>query len=281
MATALLLFSEGLDSILAGLILKKQGINIIALKFVTPFFGFKDLEDPQAFHKKVEELGFERGFLIDITEEFLKILESPKYGFGSYANPCIDCKILMLKKAKELLSEIKADFLATGEVLKQRPISQNRWALEVIEKESKTQGILVRPLSAKLLAPSEPEIKGLINREELWELSGRKRQKQLELAKKLNLKEIPTPAGGCLLCDPQIGTRVLKILKEKRTLNCNTAKLLTLGRHFIERDYWLVLGRNQRENERLKKIAQGKYPLITLNVPSPLAVLLFPILVTN
>lgn len=273
MATALLLYSGGLDSILAGLLLKKQEVKVIALKFITPFFGIKDWENPSNFYKKIEELGFAKGILIDLTEKFLKILENPRYGFGSYANPCIDCKILMLKEAKSLLSQVKADFLATGEVLKQRPMSQNKWALEVIEKESETQGILVRPLSAKLLNPSEPEKKGLIKREELLDLWGRKRQKQIELAKDFGLKEFPNPAGGCLLCDPQIGNRILKILREKKTLNYETSQLLTLGRHFIEKNYWVVLGRNEKENERLKKIVQRKYPLFTLNVPSPLGVL--------
>ncbi len=274
MPTALLLFSGGLDSILAGLVLKKQGVKIIALKFITPFFGFKDWEEPQSFYKKVEELGFEKGILLNITEEFLEILKNPKYGFGSYANPCIDCKILMLKKTKNLLNDFQADFLATGEVIRQRPMSQNKWALEIIKKESETEEFLVRPLSAKLLAPSEVEKKGLIKREELLDLSGRKRQKQFELAKTFGLKQIPTPAGGCLLCDPQIGRRVLKVLKEKRMLNYEIAQLLTFGRHLIEKDYWLILGRNEKENEKIKKIAYGNYPLFTLNIPSPVAVLI-------
>lgn len=273
MVTALLLFSGGLDSILAGLVLKKQKIRVIALKFVTPFFGFKEWEEPQRFYKKVKELGFEEGLLVNISEKFLEILKNPRHGLGSYANPCIDCKILMLKETKTLLSEVKADFLATGEIINQRPLSQNKWALELIEKESETKGFLLRPLSAKLLSPSEPEKKGLVKREELLALSGRKRQKQLELAKDFNLKEIPAPAGGCLLCDPQIGSRILKVLKEKRTLNYETAQLLTLGRHLIEKDYWIVLGRNEKENEKIKKIAQGKYSLFTLNVPSPVAAL--------
>lgn len=274
MSTALLLFSGGLDSILAGLLLKKQGIKVIALKFVTPFFGFRDLENSQTFYERIKKIGFEEGFLRDITEKFLKILQNPKYGFGAYANPCIDCKILMLKEAKNLLLELKADFLATGEVLKQRPFSQNKWALEVIEKESETQGILVRPLSAKLLSPSEPEKRGLVKREDFLDLFGRRRQRQIELAKSFGLKEIPTPAGGCLLCDPQIGTRISKVLKERKNLNYKIAQILTFGRHFIEKDYWLVLGRNEKENERLKNIAQGIYPIFTLNIPSPLGVLI-------
>jgi tRNA U34 2-thiouridine synthase MnmA/TrmU len=271
MPAALLLFSEGLDSHLAGLILKEQGIKVIAVRFITPFFGWNYKENPAPFYEKIKELGFDEGYLIDITEEYLKILRKPEYGYGDYANPCIDCKIFMLNKAKELMNEFKADFIATGEVLGQRPMSQNKNALELIEKKAGVKGILLRPLSAKLLSETEVEKKGLINREKLLDIRGRKRTAQFELAKKFKLKEIPTPAGGCLLTDPQIGGRVLRILKEKRTLNYKTAQLLVLGRHFFEEGLWIVLGRNKEENEKIKRIVQGAYRIYTLNVPAPSA----------
>lgn len=271
MPAALLLFSEGLDSHLAGLILKEQGIKVIAVRFIAPFFGWNYKENPAPFYEKIKELGFDEGYLIDITEEYLKILRKPEYGYGDYANPCIDCKIFMLNKAKELMNEFKADFIATGEVLGQRPMSQNKNALELIEKKAGVKGILLRPLSAKLLSETEVERKGLINREKLLDIRGRKRTAQFELAKKFKLKEIPTPAGGCLLTDPQIGGRVLRILKEKRTLNYKTAQLLVLGRHFFEEGLWIVLGRNKEENEKIKRIVQGAYRIYTLNVPAPSA----------
>ncbi len=272
MSTTILLFSDGLDSHLAGLILKEQDIKIIAVRFITPFFGWKYKENPEPFHEKIKELGFEEGFLVDITEEYLEILKKPEYGYGDYANPCVDCKIFMLKKAKELMKEFKADFITTGEVLGQRPMSQNKNTLELIEKKAGVKGILLRPLSAKLLAETEIEKKGLVNREKLFAIRGRKRTAQLELAKKLKLKEIPTPSGGCLLADPQIGKRVLKVLKENRTLNYKTAQFLTLGRHFFEEGLWVILGRNKEENERLKKIVEKEYKTYSLDVPSPLAV---------
>jgi len=179
----------------------------------------------------------------------------------------------MLKKAKKLMEELKTDFIATGEVLGQRPMSQNKNALELIERKAGVKGILLRPLSAKLLAETEPEKKGIIDREKLFDIFGRKRNAQFELAKKFKLKEIPTPSGGCLLTDPQIGERVLKVIKERRTLNYETSQLLVIGRHFLEEGLWIVLGRNKEENEKIRKIVQNKYKTYTLEVPAPTAVI--------
>jgi len=271
MSKAILLFSEGLDSLLAGLLLKEQNIKIIPVKFITPFFGWKYKKNPEIFYQKLKNYRFEDGVIYDITEEFIEILKHPKYGFGNVANPCIDCKILMLKKAKDLMQEFQADFVATGEVLGQRPMSQNKQTLELIEKESGLTGLLLRPLSAKLLSPTIPEKQNLVKRENLLDIRGRQRKIQLELAKKFNLQEIPTPAGGCLLTDPQIGGRVLRILKEKRSFNYKTCELTVMGRHFMEEGLWIVLGRDQQENERIKEIAKNLFPLYTLSVSSPLA----------
>jgi len=273
MPTAILLFSEGLDSHLAGLILKEQGIKIVAVKFITPFFGWKYKENPESFYEKVKALGFDEGLLVDVTEEYIEVLKKPEHGYGDYANPCVDCKIFMLKKAKKLMEELKTDFIATGEVLGQRPMSQNKNALELIERKAGVKGILLRPLSAKLLAETEPEKKGIIDREKLFDIFGRKRNTQFELAKKFKLKEIPTPSGGCLLTDPQIGERVLKVIKERRTLNYETSQLLVIGRHFLEEGLWIVLGRNKEENEKIRRIVQNKYRTYTLDVPAPTAVI--------
>ncbi|MGC9017635.1 MAG: tRNA 4-thiouridine(8) synthase ThiI [Caldimicrobium sp.] len=270
MAKVLLLFSEGLDSTLAGLILKREGIEVIAVRFITPFFGWKYKKEPQAFVEKIKTLGFDEGLVIDITEEYLELLKSPKHGYGHYANPCIDCKIFFLKKAGALMKELSADFLATGEVLGQRPMSQNKMAMEIIEKEAGVEGLLLRPLSAKLLKETLPEKKGLVKRENLYGHWGRKRTFQLELAQTFGLEEIPTPAGGCLLTDPIIGTRVLRVLKEKRTFTPLTSLLLTFGRHHFDEKIWIILGRNEEENKRLKEIVNSSYPLFTLNEPSPL-----------
>jgi tRNA U34 2-thiouridine synthase MnmA/TrmU len=266
---AVVLVSEGLDSLLTLLLLKKQGIEVLAVKFITPFFGWQYKKEPEIFKKKLEEFGVKEVKILDITEEFLEVLKAPKYGYGSYANPCIDCKVLMLKKAHQLLKEAKASFIATGEVLGQRPMSQNKASIELIEKKAGVCGLVLRPLSAKLFAPTEAEKKGLVSREELFDIYGRRRVRQFELAKKLGLKEIPSPSGGCLLTDPQIGSRVLGVIKEKRPLTPLTCELLTFGRHFFEEGLWVVLGRNQEENKRLFELVSTEYPCYSLNYPAP------------
>jgi Predicted tRNA(5-methylaminomethyl-2-thiouridylate) methyltransferase, contains the PP-loop ATPase domain len=173
-----------------------------------------------------------------------------------------------------MLPQVSADFIATGEVLGERPMSQNKQALELIEKKSSTKGILLRPLSAKLLPETEVEKRGLVDRSKLLAIKGRKRTEQLRLAKEYGIKEIPTPAGGCLLTDPVIGQRTLEILKRGFPLTPDTVKLLVLGRHYIEENFWLVLGRNEEENKKIEAIANGKFPLFTLSEPAPLLALI-------
>ncbi len=274
MAKALLLFSGGLDSILAGKILKEQGIHITAIKYITPFFGWELKKNPENFYKKIEELGFDEGKIVDITAEYLELLKKPRYGYGSHANPCIDCKIFMINKTFQLLNECKADFIATGEVLGQRPMSQNRNALVLIKKNTESEDLLLRPLSAKLLFPSKPEREGLVDRNKLLSISGRSRHEQLALAEKYEIRDIPSPAGGCLLTDPVIGNRVLEILKNNLPLDNVTAELLTLGRHHIAEGTWIVLGRNYEENKKLFEIASSHYTIYCLSEPSPLGIII-------
>jgi tRNA U34 2-thiouridine synthase MnmA/TrmU len=274
MKKALLLFSGGLDSILAGKIIQEQGIEVIPVTYITPFFNWKYSEQPELFHQRCQSLGFEKGILVNLTEEFLKILHKPRYGFGCLANPCIACKILMLSKTKQLLKEHNADFIITGEVVGQRPKSQNKRAMEIIRKESGVEDILVRPLSAKILPPTVPEKLAWVDRNKLFGFQGRSRKLQFFLARKYEIKDFPTPAGGCLLTQPEIGTRMLTILKGNKPLNELTAKLAVLGRHFIDANHWIVLGRNDVENRKIFKIANGKLPLFTLTEPAPVAVIL-------
>jgi len=274
MRKALLLFSGGLDSLLSGKIIQKQGIKVIPVTYITPFFNWKYYHNPEAFHQLCKNYGFDESILLDVTEEYLKILQKPKYGFGSHANPCIACKIFMMSKTKELLKETGADFVISGEVIGQRPKSQNRWAMEIIKNESNLDDLLVRPLSAKLLPPSLPERMGWVKREELFDLFGRNRKVQLQLAKEFGLENFSSPAGGCLLTDPQIGDRMLKVINEKRPLNSLTAQLAVLGRHVYNDSYWIVLGRNDEENKKIYKIAKNKLPLYILTEPSPLAAII-------
>jgi tRNA U34 2-thiouridine synthase MnmA/TrmU len=274
MRKAILMFSKGLDSLLAGKIIQSQGIEVIPVTYITPFFNWKYSENPDAYHEYCKSQGFEKSILIDLTEEYLKILQKPKYGFGKYANPCIACKILMFTKTKQLLEELNADFIISGEVIGQRPKSQNKWAMDIIKREAGVDDLLVRPLSAKVLPKTLPEKLGWIDREKLFGLQGRDRKFQLELVEKFGIKEFSTPAGGCLLTDPQIGKRILKILSMNKTLNELTSQLSVFGRHFIEEDRWIVLGRNDKENKKIVKLAKGKLPLYTLTEPAPVAAII-------
>ncbi len=272
---ALLLFSEGLDSLLAGKVLQAQGVEVVALRFITPFFGWQWKEREEEFARWVlENLGFS-GAVVDLTEDFLKILAAPRHGYGRAFNPCIDCRILMLKKAKELLPVFQADFLATGEVVGQRPLTQQRNTLRHIEKEAGTIDLVVRPLSAKKLWETEPERQGLVIREKLFSLSGRGRKRQLALAKEFGLKEIPSPAGGCLLTDPNLALRFKKFLEWRGRFTPREAELLTFGRHFPLGNTWLILGRTELENKRIITLAREENTIIKLHdLPGPTGLLL-------
>ena len=272
---ALLLFSEGLDSILTGKVLQSQGVEVVALRFVTPFFGWQWKGREEEFVRRVSKnFGFS-GVVIDLTEGFLKMLAAPKHGYGRAFNPCIDCRILMLKKAKELLPAFQADFLATGEVVGQRPMTQQRNTLRHIEKEAEVIDLVLRPLSAKKLWETEPERQGLVDREKLLSLSGRGRKRQLALAKEFGLKEIPSPAGGCLLTDPNLAPRFKKFLDWRGGFTPREAELLTFGRHFPLGNSWLILGRTELENKRIKALAREEDTIIKLqDLPGPTGLLL-------
>ncbi len=272
---ALALVSGGLDSMLAAKVIKDQGIDVVALVFST---RFGQLTRPPA------EAPFERirrtmaGFgiearSVDLGEEFLAMLKKPAHGFGSQLNPCIDCKIMMLKHARELLSELGASFVITGEVLGQRPMSQHREALRLIERTAGLEGLLLRPLTALHLPETVPEREGWVKREKLLSISGRSRTQQMELAKALGLTEYPNPAGGCLLTDPGFVLR-LKDMIEHGGLTLENVELLKIGRHFrISGDAKLVVGRNEHENEALMKLCiPNDYVFTPLRVAGPTAI---------
>ncbi|MBU1453408.1 MAG: thiamine biosynthesis protein, partial [Proteobacteria bacterium] len=200
--TALALFSGGLDSILAARLVASLGVRVLAVKFVTPFFDYELLADPERYQQEVmEKYGLEV-VLYDLSNNYLDLLHKPAHGFGKNFNPCIDCKILMCSRAKELMAKYGASFLISGEVLGQRPMSQRRDTLRVIERDSDNDGLLLRPLSAKLMSPTKPETEGWIDREKLLNFNGRGRSRQIELAKQYGITDFPAPAGGCILADP-------------------------------------------------------------------------------
>lgn len=253
---AIALISGGLDSILSAKLIERQGTEVVYLNFKIPFFH----KDKMGAEEKIIENFAIDLKTVDISAEFLEMLKHPRYGFGSNMNPCIDCKILMVKKAKELMEKWGAKFVITGEVLGQRPMSQNRAALELIEKRSGLEGLLVRPLSAKLLEETIPEKQGWIDRKELKGLSGRGRLEQMLLSKELGVRNYPNPAGGCLLTDPEFSKR-LKELIEHKEFTQNNVELLKVGRHLrLASEIKLIVGRNQEENQELEHLAQeGDY----------------------
>jgi len=247
----IVMFSGGLDSRLAVKIMQEQGFDVVALFFKLPF-GTGCCNESCAFNfsqmQGVELKIFDctRGKLL---QEYLKIVRNPKYGRGAGMNPCIDCRIFILKKAKEFADKKGIELIVTGEVLGERPMSQMKRAMNIIEKESGLKGRLLRPLSTKLLPETEAEKSGLVDREKFYDIQGRRRERQMILAKKFKIS-YPSPAGGCLLCEKLYCEKLKKIL-DKKNLTYNDIQLLKIGRHFEASK--IILGRNKKENELLEK----------------------------
>jgi tRNA U34 2-thiouridine synthase MnmA/TrmU len=264
---ALVLFSGGLDSIIAAELLKRQNIEILALSFKSYFFDGKEAK------KAAESIKIPLR-IVDFSEEHLRLVINPRHGYGKSVNPCIDCHALMLKKAKEIMEKEKFAFVATGEVLGQRPMSQNKQSLRTVLRESSLEGYLLRPLSAKLLDETILEKKGLIDRQKLLDISGRSRKKQIELAKKWGIKEYSTPAGGCLLTDLEFGRKLKELINNYPKFSGNDVQLLKIGRHFWQEKTKIIIGRNEKENKQIKKLSRPKDILIEMNdFPGPLALI--------
>ncbi|HAJ57068.1 MAG TPA: hypothetical protein DCL35_04785 [Candidatus Omnitrophica bacterium] len=249
---AISLVSGGLDSTLATKVILEQGVEVIAANFVSPFCRCDKKNGCRHEANFVaEELNIPLK-IMNVTKDFLEVLKSPKHGYGSNMNPCIDCRILMLKKSKELMEAEGASFLITGEVLGQRPMSQRRDAMNIIEKEAGVSGLVLRPLSARLLLPTIPEEKGWVDRQKLLDISGRSRKVQMQMAHDYNIKDYPCPAGGCLLTDPHFARRI-KDLVDHDELTMDDVKLLNHGRHFrISERARLIVGRNEHDNDMLR-----------------------------
>jgi tRNA U34 2-thiouridine synthase MnmA/TrmU len=254
---ALVLFSGGLDSILATKLLMEQGIKVEGLTLKSCFWKTDYAKEAS------KKLGIKLK-IVDFSKEHLKMIKCPKHGYGKNMNPCIDCHSLMFKIAKSIMQKENFDFVATGEVLGERPMSQNKNSLELIEKESGLIGHLLRPLSAKLLESTEIEKKGLVDREKLLDIRGRSRKKQLTLAKKWKIKDYPTPAGGCLLTDPEFSKRLRELLDKYPKILENDIKLLKIGRHFWNKGNKIIVGRNHKENLAIKRLRQKNDVLIEL-----------------
>lgn len=278
--TALALFSGGLDSILACRVVAAQGILVVAVKFVTPFFDYELLADPAAYQKKIfSKYGIEV-FVEDLSPGYLELLHHPCHGFGRHFNPCVDCKILMLTRAKKMMAELDASFLVTGEVLGQRPMSQRRSTLRVIERDSGSDRMLLRPLSAKLLKVTEAEEKGWVDRGKLLDFNGRGRNRQIALAREFGITDFPVPSGGCILADLNLSPRISRIYQgnymvKAEEITVEDVRLLLFGRQFrLPGGGWLILGRNQEENALLSSLAQVEDAVLAVGVrPGPTAIL--------
>ena len=262
---AVCVFSGGLDSTLAIKLMQEQRIKVIALHFASPFFG-----NEKKCQKTTKDLGIPLK-IVDLGKDFLKILYKPKHGFGKAVNPCIDCHALMFKKAKKYAQKIRADFIISGEVLGERPFSQNKQALGIVEKEAGVVGVLLRPLSAKLLPITIAEKKGLVDRSKLLAISGRRRIEQFNLAKKFGIKDIPSPGGGCLLTCKEFGVKVKDLLKNKKNAGVLDFKLLKIGRHFRFGDNKIIVGRNEEENKKLVELKnKTDFVFEVIDIPSPI-----------
>ncbi len=274
MATrAIGMLSGGLDSTLALKLMQEQGVEVKAINFYTGFcitetqrrLGGRQ-RDGKIPRNEALRAGADLGVeveLVDISESgYLDIVANPRYGYGANANPCVDCRIFMMARAREIMEREGADFVFTGEVLGQRPKSQRRDTLAIIEKQSGLSGRLLRPLSAKLLPPTIPELEGKVDREKLLAISGRGRTPQMELAEKLGVADYPQPAGGCcFLTDESFGRKFHDLLdhREVRKIEKDEIVLLATGRHFrLAQSVKLVVGRTEGENHVLERYADGR-----------------------
>lgn len=248
MTRALAMISGGLDSILAAKLIKDQGIEVIGICFKSYFFN----EDNA--RRMVEQIGIKLE-VIDFSEEHFKLVKNPKHGLGKNMNPCIDCHAMMMNYSGKLLEEFKADFILTGEVLNQRPMSQNRQALNIVKKESGFSNKILRPLCALNLEPTEMELQGLVDREKLLNISGRSRKEQMALAEEWDIKDYPSPAGGCKLTEPGYALRLRDALSKNENLSAKEIDLLRFGRHFTSPDGTkIIVSRTGEEGQAIKGI---------------------------
>jgi tRNA-specific 2-thiouridylase len=271
---ALALLSGGLDSTLAMKLIQKQGIDVVAMNFTSLFHVYGKDEHSATEVAKQLKISLK---IITLGKDYLEMLRKPKYGYGKNMNPCIDCRIFMLKKAKKYAEEIGASFIFTGEVLNERPMSQNQKALRLIEGEAGLEGKILRPLSAKLLSETEAEKKGWIDREKLLDIRGRSRKKQIELAEELGVKDFPCPAGGCLLTYKEFALKVKDLFEHKKKVETRDVSLLKIGRHFRFRKNKIIVGRNEDENRQLGKIKRSNEYLFEVpDCGSPITLLQGP-----
>lgn len=269
------LVSGGLDSLVACHIMQLQGINVIGLNFKSPFCQYNKESTQTECNLDLfqDKLGIKIHYL-PLEEDFLEIIQNPKYGYGKHLNPCIDCRIYILKKAKEFMKEIEADLIFTGEVLNQRPKSQHLKALKIVEKESDLEGKLLRPLSALHLKPTIYEEQGLVDRKKLLGIRGRSRKIQMKIAREQGLLENYYACGGCLLTDENFANRLKDSLKFNRKLRLEDIPILRIGRHFRYKNTKIIVGRNEKENNILLRLKNPNDLILEVKgYPGPITII--------
>lgn len=258
---AIALLSGGLDSTLAIRIMLDMGVDVEAVNFVTIFCNCTSARRRQGCGNEARRVSQEFGIkltVFNVTDDYLEVIKHPKYGRGSSMNACIDCRIFMFRKGKEYMRESGADFIVTGEVLGQRPMSQHMRAIKLIERESGLEGLVVRPLCAKLLPPSTPENEGIIDREKMLDIRGRSRKPQMKLATEKGITDYACPAGGCLLADKSFGRKLQDLLRHNPEAGFPEMRLLKYGRHFrLPAGAKIIVGRDELENDKLEQLGKG------------------------
>ena len=270
------LFSGGLDSAIAVLLILQQDIQVTALSFMN-HFGC-DMDDRSSCGSNPFPAAEKFGFtvkLMHLGQKFVNIVRNPKYGHGKNMNPCIDCRILMLTEAKNFMEIVGADFVFTGEVIGQRPMSQFREQMKIVTEDSGLEGRLVRPLCAKLLPETEPERLGIIDRNKLESINGRSRRRQMELAEQFGLEDYPTPAAGCLLTDKGYSARLRDYFSHTELTDFTELNLLRVGRHFrVSNRAKVIVGRNETDNAKIERYRKpGEWLFEAKGTGSPIVML--------
>ncbi len=273
MPKVVVLTSGGLDSILTLTILARQGLEVVGL-YCYSWFTVPKFRDFQ----RLPDWGEFRGFPVrnlNVDREHTEVLLRPAHGYGSAVNPCVDCKVLFFRKAAELMRETGADFVASGEVLGQRPMTQRMHALRLTERESGLQGRLLRPLSARLLPPTVPERKSVVDRDRLYDIQGRGRRRQMALAEEFGIRGYPSPAGGCLVTEKNFQKRFLDLVAHEQNPGMIDLILLKYGRHFrLPGGNKLIVGKHHDENEYLKSVpAPNKASIDVVHPMGPFSLL--------
>lgn len=271
---ALALLSGGLDSILATKMILNQGIEVVAFNVRSPFCLCKKGGCAAVDASKLLNIPLKT---VLAGKDYLQMLRNPKHGYGRNMNPCIDCRIFLLKKARKYAHEIKADFIFTGEVLDERPMSQHYSAMKLIEREAGLDGKVLRPLSAKVLPETLIEKMGLVDRNKLLNFQGRSRKPQFRLAQEFDIKDFPCPAGGCLLTYKQYADKLRDLFLHKKRTSIKDIALLKVGRHFRLGENKIIVGRNESENKfLLTQKAPGEFYFELPVIVGPITILQGP-----